>query len=49
MSELKSWAPSGVLILYSLVSGGTSVAALFVAGDLPGLLMGVGLMLVFDA
>ena len=37
--------PSGVLILYSLVSGGTSVAALFVAGYLPGLLMGVGLML----
>ncbi|TWT01756.1 TRAP transporter large permease [Planomicrobium sp. CPCC 101079] len=30
--------PSGTLIIYSLVSGGTSVAALFVAGYLPGLL-----------
>lgn len=38
--------PSGALILYSLVSGGTSVAALFVAGYLPGFLMGLGLMLV---
>ena len=38
--------PSGVLILYSLVSGGTSVAALFMAGYLPGFLMGFGLMLV---
>lgn len=38
--------PSGALILYSLVSGGTSVAALFVAGYLPGFLMGFGLMLV---
>lgn len=37
--------PSGSLILYSLVSGGTSVAALFVAGYLPGMLMGLGLML----
>lgn len=38
--------PSGALILYSLVSGGTSIAALFLAGYVPGLLMGVGLMLV---
>ena len=38
--------PSGVLILYSLVSGGTSIAALFVAGYIPGILMGLGLMLV---
>lgn len=37
--------PSGALILFSLVSGGTSVAALFVAGYLPGFLMGLGLML----
>lgn len=36
--------PSGVLILFSLVSGGTSVAALFVAGYLPGFLMALGLM-----
>ena len=38
--------PSGALILFSLVSGGTSVAALFVAGYLPGFLMGLGLMMV---
>lgn len=38
--------PSNVLILYALVSGGTSVAALFVAGYLPGLLMGLSLMAV---
>lgn len=38
--------PSGVLILYSLVSGGTSVAALFVAGYLPGMLMGLSIMIV---
>lgn len=38
--------PSGALILYSLISGGTSVAALFVAGYVPGFLMGLGLMLV---
>lgn len=38
--------PSGALILFSLVSGGTSVAALFVAGYIPGFLMGFGLMLV---
>ncbi|MCA9795634.1 MAG: TRAP transporter large permease, partial [Candidatus Eremiobacteraeota bacterium] len=36
--------PSGALILFSLVSGGTSVAALFVAGYAPGILMGLGLM-----
>ncbi|MGE0492044.1 MAG: TRAP transporter large permease [Vulcanimicrobiota bacterium] len=36
--------PSGALILFSLVSGGTSVAALFVAGYAPGVLMGLGLM-----
>lgn len=38
--------PSATLIVYSLISGGTSIAALFVAGYLPGLLMGVGLMAV---
>lgn len=38
--------PSNVLILFSLVSGGTSVAALFVAGYLPGLLLGLSLILV---
>ncbi|PAD92541.1 TRAP transporter large permease [Shouchella clausii] len=38
--------PSGVLILYSLVSGGTSVSALFMAGYLPGILMGLTVMIV---
>ncbi len=38
--------PSNVLIVYSLASGGASVAALFVAGYLPGLLIGAGLMFV---
>lgn len=38
--------PSGALIIYSLVSGGTSVAALFIAGYLPGILWGLGCMVV---
>lgn len=38
--------PSNVLITYSLVSGGTSVAALFMAGYIPGILWGAGCMLV---
>ncbi|PSL41567.1 tripartite ATP-independent transporter DctM subunit [Planomicrobium soli] len=38
--------PSGTLIIYSLVSGGTSVAALFVAGYLPGLLWAIACMVV---
>ncbi|WP_298313977.1 TRAP transporter large permease [uncultured Aquimarina sp.] len=38
--------PSNVLIIYSLASGGVSIAALFVAGYLPGLLIGFALMLV---
>jgi len=39
--------PSNVLIVYALASGGAaSVAALFVAGYLPGILMGISLMLV---
>ena len=33
--------PSNTLILYSLVSGGTSVSALFMAGYIPGILMGL--------
>jgi tripartite ATP-independent transporter DctM subunit len=37
--------PSNVLIVYSLASGGVSVAALFVAGYLPGLLVGLFLMI----
>lgn len=38
--------PSNVLIVYSLASGGVSIAALFVAGYIPGILMGLALMLV---
>ncbi|MFK7900543.1 MAG: TRAP transporter large permease [Cyclobacteriaceae bacterium] len=38
--------PSNVLIVYSLASGGASIAALFLAGYIPGLLLGVSLMLV---
>ena len=39
--------PSNVLIVYALASGGTaSVASLFIAGYLPGILVGVALMLV---
>ncbi|WP_027393352.1 TRAP transporter large permease [Aquimarina latercula] len=38
--------PSNVLIIYSLASGGVSIAALFVAGYVPGLLIGFALMLV---
>lgn len=38
--------PSNVMITYSLVSGGTSVAALFMAGYIPGILWGFACMLV---
>lgn len=38
--------PSNTLIIYSLASGGTSVSALFLAGYLPGILMGLGIMIV---
>ena len=38
--------PSNVLITYSLVSGGTSVAALFLAGYIPGIMWGLGCMIV---
>ena len=37
--------PSNIVIVYSLASGGVSIAALFVAGYVPGLLVGGGLML----
>ena len=36
--------PSNTYIVYSLVSGGTSIAALFFAGYIPGILMGLGIM-----
>jgi tripartite ATP-independent transporter DctM subunit len=38
--------PSNVLIVYSLASGGISIAALFIAGYLPGILVGFSLMAV---
>lgn len=38
--------PSNILIVYSLASGGVSIAALFIAGYLPGILVGLGLMVV---
>lgn len=38
--------PSNILIVYSLASGGVSVAALFLAGYIPGLLTGLLLMIV---
>ncbi|MDL4840368.1 TRAP transporter large permease [Aquibacillus rhizosphaerae] len=38
--------PSGALIIYSLASGGTSISALFMAGYLPGILMGLAVMIV---
>lgn len=38
--------PSNTFIVYSLISGGTSIGALFLAGYIPGILMGLGIMLV---
>lgn len=36
--------PSNILIVYSLASGGASIGALFVAGYIPGILVGLALM-----
>ncbi len=38
--------PSNVLIVYSLASGGVSIAALFLAGYIPGILTGLFLMVL---
>lgn len=38
--------PSNILIVYSLASGGVSIAALFLAGYIPGILTGLMLMIV---
>lgn len=38
--------PSNTLIVYSLVSGGTSISALFMGGYIPGILWGLACMLV---
>ena len=37
--------PSNILIVYSLASGGVSITALFLAGYLPGILTGLGIIL----
>jgi tripartite ATP-independent transporter DctM subunit len=38
--------PSNTFIVYSLISGGTSIGALFLAGYIPGILMGLAIMSV---
>ncbi|MEY4939001.1 MAG: hypothetical protein RIQ93_736 [Verrucomicrobiota bacterium] len=38
--------PSNIMVVYSLASGGVSIAALFLAGYVPGILLGLGLMVV---
>ena len=38
--------PSNSMILYSFVAGGVSVAKLFAAGIIPGILVGIGLIIV---
>lgn len=37
--------PSNILIVYSLASGGVSITALFLAGYIPGILTGIGIMI----
>lgn len=41
--------PSNILIVYSLASGGVSIAALFLAGYVPGIITGLFLMIVTSA
>jgi len=38
--------PSNVMIVYSLASGGVSISALFIAGYIPGIMMGIGIMMI---
>lgn len=38
--------PSNVMITFAMVSGGTSIAALFMAGYIPGILWGLACMIV---
>jgi tripartite ATP-independent transporter DctM subunit len=38
--------PSNIMVVYSLASGGVSIAALFLAGYVPGILLGIALMTV---
>lgn len=37
--------PSNILIVYSLASGGVSITALFLAGYIPGILTGIGIII----
>lgn len=38
--------PSNTLIVYSTVAGSTSISALFIAGYIPGILWGLGIMII---
>ncbi len=38
--------PSNILIVYAVASGGVSISALFIAGYVPGILVGIALMVV---
>ncbi|SHO57400.1 TRAP transporter large permease [Vibrio quintilis] len=38
--------PSNTFIVYSLISGGTSIGALFLGGYIPGIIMGLSLMFI---
>ena len=38
--------PTSAFIVYSTVAGGVSISALFMAGYIPGILMGLGTMIV---
>ena len=38
--------PSNILIVYAIASGGVSIAALFMAGYIPGIMVGLALMMV---
>jgi tripartite ATP-independent transporter DctM subunit len=38
--------PSNIMVVYSLASGGVSIAALFLAGYVPGITLGLALMLI---
>ncbi len=38
--------PSNIMVVYSLASGGVSIAALFLAGYVPGILLGLALMAI---
>ncbi|WP_416307507.1 TRAP transporter large permease [Neptunicella sp. SCSIO 80796] len=38
--------PSNILIIYAIASGGVSIAALFMAGYIPGIMVGLALMVI---